>query len=115
MVCRSIIPLPQNVNRQRDILGGSFWACGTGDISLSWRACHRAACHCLTPHEEYAMTDYSHYQQLLFTRQDHGILLITINRPEVYNATNARLHWELSRVWLDIADDPATRVVVVTG
>ena len=61
------------------------------------------------------MTDYSHYQHLLFTRQDHGILLITINRPEVYNATNARLHWELSRVWLDIADDPATRVVVVTG
>ncbi len=52
------------------------------------------------------MTDYSHYQHLLFTRQDHGILLITINRPEVYNATNARLHWELSRVWLDIADDP---------
>ena len=61
------------------------------------------------------MTDYSHYQHLLFTRQDHGILLITINRPEVYNATNVRLHWELSRVWLDIADDPATRVVVVTG
>src|SRR5215470_20078057 len=66
-------------------------------------------------HEEYAMTDYSRYQHLLLTRQDHGILLITINRPEVYNATNARLHWELSRVWLDIADDPATRVVVVTG
>ena len=44
------------------------------------------------------MTDYSHYQHLLFTRQEHGILLITINRPEVYNATNARLHWELSRV-----------------
>ena len=33
------------------------------------------------------MTDYSHYQHLLFTRQDHGVLLITINRPEVFNAT----------------------------
>ena len=61
------------------------------------------------------MTDYNRYQHLLLTRQDHGILLITINRPEVYNATNARLHWELSRVWLDIAEDSATRVVVVTG
>ena len=61
------------------------------------------------------MTDYSHYQHLLFARHDHGILLITMNRPEVYNATNARLHWELSRVWLDIGDDPDTRVVVVTG
>ena len=60
------------------------------------------------------MTDYSHYQHLLFARQDHGILRMTINRPEVYNATNARLHWELSRVWLDIGDDPDTRVVVVT-
>ncbi len=61
------------------------------------------------------MTDYSQYQYLLFERQAHGILVITINRPEVLNATNARLHWELSRVWLDIGDDPETRVVVITG
>ncbi len=61
------------------------------------------------------MTDYSHYQHLLFERQEHGILLITINRPEVLNATNARLHWELSRVWRDIGDDLDTRVVVITG
>jgi len=61
------------------------------------------------------MPDYGRYQHLLFERQDHGILLLTINRPEVYNAANARLHWELSRVWLDIGDDPETRVVVVTG
>ena len=49
--------------------------------------------------------DYSEYQHLLFERFDPGILLITINRPEVLNATNRRLHWELSRVWLDVADD----------
>lgn len=61
------------------------------------------------------MTNYSRYQHLVFTRHEHGILLITINRPEVYNATNARLHWELSRVWVDIAEDPETRVVVITG
>lgn len=58
---------------------------------------------------------YSEYQHLLFERKDDGILLITINRPEVLNATNKRLHWELSRVWLDIADDDETNVVVVTG
>ena len=61
------------------------------------------------------MTDYGQYEHLLFERKDHGILFITINRPEVYNATNARLHWELSRVWLDIADDDETRVAVITG
>jgi hypothetical protein len=58
---------------------------------------------------------YSEYQHLVIERKEDGILLITINRPEVLNATNKRLHWELSRVWLDIADDPDTRVVVVTG
>src|SRR5262249_47477824 len=72
-------------------------------------------CRRLREAEEYPMTDYGHYQHLRFERLDHGILLVTINRPEVYNAANARLHWELSRVWLDIGDDPETRVVVVTG
>ena len=58
---------------------------------------------------------YDEYQHLLFERHDDGILLITINRPDVLNATNKRLHWELSRVWKDIDEDPETRVVVVTG
>src|SRR5258707_12816758 len=58
---------------------------------------------------------YSEYQHLLFEHKDDGILLVTINRPEVLNATNNRLHWELSRVWLDIADDDETNVVVITG
>lgn len=48
------------------------------------------------------MTDYSQYQHLLFERQEPGILCLTLNRPEVYNTTNARLHWELSRVWRDV-------------
>jgi len=61
------------------------------------------------------MTDYAQYKHLLFERKEHGILLITINRPQVLNATDARLHWELSRVWLDVAEDEKTRVVVVTG
>src|ERR1700691_30118 len=57
----------------------------------------------------------SEHQHLLFERKDDGILLITINRPEVLNATNSRLHWELSRVWLDIADDDETNIIVITG
>src|SRR3984885_14011312 len=58
---------------------------------------------------------YTEYQHLVFEQKGDGILLITINRPEILNATNARLHWELGRVWLDIADDDETNVVVVTG
>jgi enoyl-CoA hydratase len=61
------------------------------------------------------MTDYGAYDHLVFERKPNGVLLITINRPEVLNATNARLHRQLSRVWLDIADDAETRAVVITG
>ena len=59
--------------------------------------------------------DYGDYQHLRFEKKPHGVLLITIDRPQVYNATNARLHWELTQVWLTVDADPETRVAVVTG
>ncbi len=43
------------------------------------------------------------------------MLLITIDRPEVLNAANDRLHWELTQIWLTIDRDPDIRVAVVTG
>lgn len=62
------------------------------------------------------MTDrYDRYPDLLFERRPHGVLLITINRPERLNATDARLHHALSKVWLDVSDDPDVRVAVITG
>jgi len=61
------------------------------------------------------MTDYGKFQHLQFEHTDSGILNITINRPERLNATDERLHWELSRVWLDVADDPKAKVAVITG
>ena len=59
--------------------------------------------------------DYAEYQHLAFDRRPSGVVLVTINRPEVMNATNARLHWELTQVWLTIDGDPAARVALVTG
>src|SRR3989454_11771550 len=61
------------------------------------------------------MIDYKEYQHLLFERRPNGVLLITLNRPEVLNATNDRLHWELTQLWLTIDRDKDTRVAVVTG
>ena len=55
------------------------------------------------------------YQHLTFTRREHGVLLITMNRPEKYNATDERMHGELARVFRDVADDAETRVAVITG
>lgn len=59
--------------------------------------------------------DYTDYRHLAFERKPDGVLLVTINRPEVLNATNDRLHWELTQIWLTIDADPGTRVAVVTG
>ena len=59
--------------------------------------------------------DYSTYEHLLFERPQDGVLLITISRPERFNATNARLHTELTYVWRDVEADPETRVAVITG
>jgi enoyl-CoA hydratase len=55
------------------------------------------------------------YEQLTFERRGHGVLLITIDRPEKYNAADETMHSELARVWKDVSDDPETRVAVVTG
>ena len=60
------------------------------------------------------MVDYSTYQHLLVEKKD-GVALVTMNRPEVLNATNFRLHNELSRIWLDLGADPEVRAIVITG
>ena len=59
--------------------------------------------------------DYADYQHLRFDHEADGVLLVTLNRPEVMNAANERLHWELGQVWRTIDADPATRVALVTG
>ncbi|MGH8595750.1 MAG: enoyl-CoA hydratase/isomerase family protein [Gammaproteobacteria bacterium] len=58
---------------------------------------------------------YGDFQFLKFEWREHGVLLIQLNRPDVLNATNARLHWELTQIWPVVQEDPAVRVVVVTG
>src|SRR2546422_4975595 len=59
--------------------------------------------------------DYADYKHLTFEPRPNGVLLVTINRPEVLNAANARLHWEFTQVWLTVDADPKTRVVLVTS
>ncbi|KAG4069302.1 hypothetical protein HA402_012155 [Bradysia odoriphaga] len=51
---------------------------------------------------------------LLLDIQD-GIATITLNRPEVYNAFNAPLSYELQDALKTAEKDPAVRVVVLTG
>ncbi len=61
------------------------------------------------------MLNYSDYRHILFEHRDDGILWITLNRPEVLNAADARMHTELVALWQTIDEDPGVRVAVVTG
>lgn len=58
--------------------------------------------------------DYSHYRHLL-VEVVGSIATVTINRPDVFNATNDVLHRELTTIWRDLAADDAVRVAIVTG
>jgi 2-(1,2-epoxy-1,2-dihydrophenyl)acetyl-CoA isomerase len=50
----------------------------------------------------------------VLTSRDGGVLLITLNRPEVFNAFNAALHAALHTALTEAAD-PEVRAVVLTG
>lgn len=59
--------------------------------------------------------DYNEFQHILFEKREPHILWMTLNRPEVLNAADARLHTELVEVWKTIDRDPDTHVAVITG
>jgi len=44
-----------------------------------------------------------------------GIAYLTLNRPNVMNALNARMAEELSRVWVDLKEDDDIQVIILTG
>lgn len=56
----------------------------------------------------------SAYQFLLYT-QHEGVATVSLNRPEVYNALNDEITFELQDVFKKISKDDAVRVVVLTG
>ena len=60
-------------------------------------------------------TTYDDFEHLVFDRRPNGVLLITLNRPEHFNAAHERMHAEMGAVWKVVDTDEATRVAVVTG
>src|SRR5436853_2102189 len=60
--------------------------------------------------------DYSGYQELKVRHLEPGILEIVMRAEEgKLSITNARMHAEMARVWLDVDRDPETRVAIVRG
>ena len=53
--------------------------------------------------------------EFLKYEKDAGVCTITLNRPEVYNAFNDGMSYELQSALKDAAKDAEVRVVVITG
>jgi 2-(1,2-epoxy-1,2-dihydrophenyl)acetyl-CoA isomerase len=56
----------------------------------------------------------SSYKFLLY-RVENGVARITLNRPDVYNALNDEITFEMQDAFKAVAKDDAVRVVVLTG
>src|SRR3984957_2679860 len=61
------------------------------------------------------LSDYADFEHIAFDRRPDGVVVVTLNRPEVLNAANVRMHREMSEIWAVIDADPDARVSVVTG
>jgi enoyl-CoA hydratase len=59
--------------------------------------------------------DLASYQHLKLERLPGGVMLVTLNRPNVLNAAHEAMHSELATIWADLSRDNETRVAVVTG
>ncbi len=53
-------------------------------------------------------------ERVVYTKKDH-VAYVTMNRPEVLNAMDLRMHAELAEVWDDVEADDDIRVAVLTG
>lgn len=52
---------------------------------------------------------------VLFDARDDGIAIITINRPEQFNALNREVRDALTAAWHRFEADPALRIAILTG
>src|SRR3954464_15928181 len=53
-------------------------------------------------------------ETLLYEERD-GVAILTLNRPDVYNALNRTMERELQHVWRSLRSNDDVRAVVLTG
>ena len=58
--------------------------------------------------------NYSDYEYLKVETIDR-VATLTINRPDVLNAVNSRMHHEIEQIWLDLAADQDVNAIMFTG
>ena len=55
------------------------------------------------------------FETLDYEAAEDGVAWVTLDRPEVHNAFDARMLRELRTLWHELREDDAVRVVVLTG
>ncbi len=55
------------------------------------------------------------YQTLTLERRDHGVVVVTLNRPDRLNAFDGVMRHEIRAMVQQVAADPAARCLVLTG
>ncbi|MGB6087307.1 enoyl-CoA hydratase/isomerase family protein [Parvibaculum sp.] len=58
--------------------------------------------------------DFSGYKRIKASRKGR-VLTLALSNPALMNAVDGEMHRELSRIFLDAADDPLSDVIVLTG
>jgi trans-feruloyl-CoA hydratase/vanillin synthase len=61
------------------------------------------------------MTAAEKKYEAILVENDHGVTWLTINRPEKRNAMSPQVHLDMDDVLDELAVDPATEVLVLTG
>src|SRR5260221_10105246 len=59
--------------------------------------------------------DYARFSRLLIDRPHPRVLRVVMNRPDKLNATDGRMHSELTEIWRVIDADPSVNAVLLTG
>jgi enoyl-CoA hydratase len=62
-----------------------------------------------------AFAHYRDFEHLAVERRPDGVVVVSLDRPEVLNAANVRMHREMSEIWAVVDADEDARVSVVTG
>lgn len=61
------------------------------------------------------MEGYDEFAPELLVEERGALRVVTLNRPDVLNAINLRLHRAVTVVWERLSADPEARAVVITG
>jgi enoyl-CoA hydratase/carnithine racemase len=62
-----------------------------------------------------AAQTFPEFETIRYDERDDGVAIVTLNRPDVYNAFNSLMQRELHQVWRLLRRHDPVRCIVLTG